>query len=48
LVFDVPQEELKQVAALARQSMENVLELKVPIKVDIKSGKNWLEMESCK
>ncbi|MDP2905628.1 MAG: DNA polymerase, partial [Candidatus Omnitrophota bacterium] len=45
LVFDVPHEELKQVAALVRQSMENVLELKVPIRVDIKSGKNWLEME---
>ena len=48
LVFDLPQEELKQVAALARQSMENVLELKVPIRVDIKSGRNWLEMENYK
>jgi len=48
LVFDLPLEELKQVAALACERMENVLELLVPIKVDIKTGKNWLEMESCK
>ncbi|MDP2905013.1 MAG: DNA polymerase I [Candidatus Omnitrophota bacterium] len=48
LVFDLPLEELKQVAALARQSMENVLELKVPVRVDIKSGRNWLEMEEYK
>jgi len=25
--------------------MENVLKLIVPVKVDIKIGKNWLEME---
>jgi DNA polymerase-1 len=45
LVFDVPCEELKELARLSKEKMENVLELDVPIKVDIKIGKNWLEME---
>jgi len=31
---------------IARQNMENVLALKVPLKVDIKRGDNWLEMET--
>ncbi|MDP3732368.1 MAG: DNA polymerase I [Candidatus Omnitrophota bacterium] len=45
LVFDVPQEEMGQFVDLARDKMENVLELDVPVKVDIKKGNNWLEME---
>lgn len=48
LVFDLPQEELSALAALARDRMENVLSLKVPIKVDTKVGRNWLEMEPLK
>jgi DNA polymerase-1 len=45
LVFDVKSQELKELVELVRDSMENVLKLDVPIKVDIKKGKNWLEME---
>ncbi|MFA5411491.1 MAG: DNA polymerase I [Candidatus Omnitrophota bacterium] len=45
LVFDVPESELAEAAGLIRDRMENVLELNVPVKVDIKKGKNWLEME---
>ncbi len=45
LVFDVPKEEMEEFVKLARDKMENVLELGVPIKVDIKKGRNWLEME---
>ncbi|MBM3255248.1 MAG: DNA polymerase I, partial [Candidatus Omnitrophica bacterium] len=48
LLFDVVQSELKEVAALARDRMEHVLKLDVPIKVDIKTGKNWLDMEVIK
>jgi DNA polymerase-1 len=44
LVFNVPEEELSQVIPLIRQEMENVMELAVPLKVNIKQGKNWLEM----
>ncbi|MEK6727453.1 MAG: DNA polymerase I [Candidatus Omnitrophota bacterium] len=45
LVFDVPHQESGELAELARERMENVLKLDVPIRVDIKKGKNWLEME---
>ncbi len=45
LVFDCPESELKEVIALVRERMENVMRLLVPIKVDIKKGKNWLQME---
>jgi len=45
LVFDVPHQESAEMAELARERMENVLKLDVPIRVDIKKGKNWLEME---
>ena len=46
LVFDVPQAEINKFCVLAKESMEDVLKLDVPIRVVIKKGKNWLEMES--
>jgi DNA polymerase-1 len=48
LVFDSPAHELKELVVLVKDRMENVLKLNVPIKVDIKMGKNWLEMEEVK
>ena len=48
LVFDVPHGELKELSALVKERMENVLKLDVPIRVDMKMGRNWLEMEEVK
>ena len=48
LVFDVSAEELDELVILVKDRMENVLKLDVPIKVDIKKGKNWLETEEIK
>lgn len=48
LVFDTPNKELEELAGLVKMRMENVLKLDVPIRVDIKFGKNWLEMEAIK
>jgi len=48
LVFDVSAEELDELVVLVKDRMENVLKLDVPIKVDIKKGKNWLETEEVK
>lgn len=45
LVFDVPRQRQSDCVALVRERMENVLSLKVPVKVSIKKGANWLEME---
>ncbi len=44
LVFDLPAGELDTLAVLVKKEMEHVMKLDVPIKVDIKRGKNWLEM----
>ncbi len=45
LVFSVPQKEFILAQDLIKDRMENVLKLKVPIKVSIKSGKNWLDLK---
>ncbi len=46
LVFDVPEEERTAVIALVRHHMETPLPLSVPVKVSIKAGDNWLEIET--
>ncbi|MCX5695610.1 MAG: DNA polymerase I [Candidatus Omnitrophica bacterium] len=48
LLFDLPKDELPALAGLVRERMENALKLNVPVKVDIKKGHNWLEMEEVK
>ncbi|MFH1486264.1 MAG: DNA polymerase I, partial [Chloroflexota bacterium] len=45
LLFEVPEEELAEMEALARERMPKALELSVPLKVDTKVGRNWGEME---
>jgi DNA polymerase-1 len=43
LVFEVPPEELELMMDLVRSRMENVVELQVPLVVDLGVGPNWLE-----
>jgi DNA polymerase-1 len=43
IVFEVPEAELETLKTLAPQVMENVWELKVPLKVNLDWGKNWAE-----
>jgi len=43
LVFEVPQQELKDLKAMIKEKMENAIKLDVPIEVNVKAGKNWLE-----
>ncbi|MBU2258324.1 MAG: DNA polymerase I, partial [Candidatus Omnitrophica bacterium] len=45
LLFDVPLAETRELADLSRDIMENVFNLSVPIKVDIKIGRDWGKME---
>lgn len=45
LVFEVPVEELESARRLIKAMMEGVVKLAVPIKVEIKIGKNWYEAE---
>ena len=43
LVFEVPQEEGEVVAGLVKKEMENIINLAVPLRVDIHCGTNWGE-----
>ena len=43
LNFNVPQAELEQVKTLIKTEMEGAFALKVPLKVDVGIGQNWLE-----
>jgi DNA polymerase-1 len=45
LVFDVGKGEIEEFLKLVKDRMEHVLDLAVPVRVSIKQGKNWLEME---
>ena len=48
LVLEAPKAEVNQVATLTREVMSQAFELKVPLKVDVEVGQNWLEMEKAK
>jgi DNA polymerase-1 len=48
LVFNVLTKEKTEFIALVKDGMENVLKLDVPVKIDMKMGNNWLEMEDIK
>ena len=43
LVFEAPEEEIDRLAPLVRGEMEGALDLKVPIVVDMGTGRDWLE-----
>jgi DNA polymerase I len=45
LVFEVSPRDIEQLAALVREEMRSVLPLRVPLKIDVKSGDNWAECE---
>jgi len=46
LVLEVPEDEVDAVAPLVKETMEGALQLDASLKVDVKVGKNWLEMEA--
>jgi DNA polymerase-1 len=45
LVFEVPEDEQREMTQLIRGRMEGAVKLTVPVKVSVKVGDNWLEME---
>ncbi len=46
LVFECPPAEEKRLAALVRDGMESAAQLKVPLRVSLKHGENWADMEA--
>lgn len=43
LVFETPTSEVASLARIVREEMEHALELRVPLRVDVEAGPNWLE-----
>ena len=43
LVFDVPNNEVEIVIPIIKDTMENIYQMSVPLKVDIEYGKDWYE-----
>ncbi len=43
LLFEVPIEEKEKITALVKKEMEKAIELRVPLRVDIGTGRNWAE-----
>ena len=48
LLLEVPNSELEAVTHAAKREMEDVAELKVPLRVELKRGQNWAELEGCR
>jgi DNA polymerase-1 len=48
LLFELPQEEVIELAQLLRRIMPGAMKLSVPLKIDVKTGRNWDEMEYLK
>jgi DNA polymerase-1 len=45
LVFEVPEAEMAEMRQLVPEMMVNAIQLSIPLKVDVKTGRNWGEME---
>ena len=45
LIFEVPEGEIEQMKTLVRDKMENVVDLKVKLKVDMGIADNWYELK---
>jgi DNA polymerase-1 len=43
LVFEAPPEEVAAVSELVKGIMQSIWELKVPLKVNVATGRNWAE-----
>jgi DNA polymerase-1 len=44
LLFEVPEGEVEEMKSLVTELMPRAFELRVPVKIDIKLGRNWGEM----
>ena len=45
LIFETPQEEMDDLRALVLELMPAALDLVVPLKVELKTGDNWGDLE---
>jgi len=45
LIVEAPEKEIDQVKAIIRSSMEDAMDLKVPLKIDMSQGKCWYDLK---
>ncbi len=45
LMFEAPAEEIERLRAMIVSEMTSVMQLRVPLRVDVKQGRNWAEAE---
>ena len=43
LIFECPEDRVEEVEPIIREVMTSIVELKVPLAVDISAGKSWAE-----
>jgi DNA polymerase-1 len=48
LIIEVPENEIKDTAKIIKETMEKIIDLAVPLEVDIRWGISWAELESKK
>ncbi|MBW1718813.1 MAG: DNA polymerase I [Deltaproteobacteria bacterium] len=46
LIIEAPEKEIKRITTMVKEAMENVMDLTVPLKVDVGWGVNWAKLES--
>ncbi len=46
LIIEVPEKEIIKVTTMVKETMENVMDLAVPLKVDVGWGVNWAKLEN--
>jgi len=46
LIFETPLEEKCEMVNLIREKMSSAVQLSIPLKIDIKAGEDWGEMDS--
>ena len=45
LVLEVPEEEVETLSTLVKEKMESAARLLVPLKVDLNTAANWMDMK---
>ncbi|MCT4643249.1 MAG: DNA polymerase I [Bacteriovoracaceae bacterium] len=45
LIFEAPDNEVEKVQSIIKESMESVMDLSIPLRVDVNVGNNWFELK---